>query len=63
MNPALNRPKSPGLYVWHIDQSRINAGSYANTINTGAVQGVALVQADGLNNLRIDHREQPRRRR
>ncbi len=52
MNPALNRPKSPGLYVWHIDQSRINAGSFSNTINTGAVQGVALVQADGLNNLR-----------
>ena len=52
MNPAYSRAKSPGLYVWHIDQSRINTGSYDNTINTGSVQGVALVQADGLNNLR-----------
>ena len=52
MNPALSRPKSPGLYIWQIDQSRINAGSFTNSINTGAVQGVALVQADGLNQLR-----------
>ena len=52
MNPAYSRAKSPGLYIWQIDQSRINAGSFANTINTGAVQGVALLQADGLNNLR-----------
>jgi len=41
------------LYVWHIDQTRIQQGSWSNTINTGAVQGVALVQADGLNQLRI----------
>ncbi|HOX20473.1 MAG TPA: M6 family metalloprotease domain-containing protein [Gemmatimonadales bacterium] len=52
MNPAYSRVKSPGLYVWHIDQSRINTGSFDNTINTGAVQGVALEQADGLNQLR-----------
>jgi M6 family metalloprotease-like protein len=54
MNPAWasSHRKSPGLYVWHIDQTRINSGSFDNTINTGAVQGVALVQADGLNNLR-----------
>ena len=52
MNPAYSRAKSPGLYVWHIDQSRINIGSFDNTINTGAVQGVALEQADGLNQLR-----------
>jgi len=52
MNPAYSRAKSPGLYIWHIDQARINAGAFSNTVNTGAVQGVALVQADGLNNLR-----------
>ena len=51
MNPAYSRAKSPGLYVWHIDQDRINFGALTNTVNTGAVQGVALVQADGLNDL------------
>lgn len=51
MNPAYSRAKSPGLYVWHIDQSRINAGAFNNAINTGAIQGVALLQADGLNDL------------
>lgn len=44
--------KLPGLAVWHIDQSRIAGGAFTNTINTGSVQGVALVQADGLNTLR-----------
>jgi M6 family metalloprotease-like protein len=58
MNPACTTSgrtcaKSPGLYVWHIDQSRINAGAFTNTINTGAIQGVALEQADGLNQLRL----------
>ena len=52
MNPGLFRPKSPGLYVWHIDQGRISAGNFSNTVNTGPVQGVALEQADGVNNLR-----------
>ncbi|HMU61828.1 MAG TPA: M6 family metalloprotease domain-containing protein, partial [Gemmatimonadales bacterium] len=51
MNPAYSKAKSPGLYVWHIDQSRINQGAFTNTINTGAIQGVALLQADGLNDL------------
>ena len=51
MNPAYSQAKSPGLYVWHIDQGRINQGSFSNTINTGAIQGVALVQADGLSDL------------
>ena len=43
--------KSPGLVVWHIDQSRISAGSWTNSVNTGAVHGVAMVEADGLNEL------------
>lgn len=44
--------KAPGLAVWHIDQGRISAGSFTNSINTGSIQGVAMVQADGLNQLR-----------
>jgi M6 family metalloprotease-like protein len=52
MNPAFARPKAPGLVVWQIDQARISAGNFSNTVNTGSVQGVALVQADGLNQLR-----------
>ena len=53
MNPlwASVRRKSPGLYIWHIDQTRITQGAFNNAVNTGAVQGVALVQADGLNDL------------
>jgi M6 family metalloprotease-like protein len=55
-NPALGTHlKRPGLVVWHIDQSRISAGSFSNSINTGAVQGVAVVQADGLNELRTPY--------
>ncbi len=54
MNPAFGtHQKSPGLYIWHIDQTWINAGSFGNTVNSGAVHGVALVQADGLNQLRL----------
>jgi len=51
MNPAYVRAKAPGLYVWHIDQTRIQQGTWSNTVNAGAVHGVALVQADGLNQL------------
>ena len=51
MNPSYSAAKSPGLYIWHIDQGRINAGTFGNTVNSGDVHGVALVQADGLDNL------------
>jgi uncharacterized repeat protein (TIGR02543 family) len=51
MNPAYSRAKSPGLYVWHIDKGRVDFGQATNTVNTGAIQGVALLQADGLNDL------------
>ncbi len=55
MNPGcfVYRPcaKSPGLVVWHVDQSRISAGSFSNSVNTGAIHGVAVVEADGLNEL------------
>jgi hypothetical protein len=59
MNPAYDRPppverfrKRPGLLIWHIDQGIVNARSSSNQVNAGVVQGVALVQADGLNQLR-----------
>lgn len=44
------RKKSPGLLIWHIDQSIVQAGG---AINTGTIHGVALEQADGLNQLRL----------
>jgi M6 family metalloprotease-like protein len=54
MNPAFGaRRKSPGLLIWQIDLARIASGRSSNRINTGPVQGVALMQADGLNQLRI----------
>ena len=52
MNPAYGRRKSPGLLLWLIDTDRIAQGRSSNRINTGPVQGIALVQADGLNQLR-----------
>ncbi|HEU5155223.1 MAG TPA: M6 family metalloprotease domain-containing protein [Gemmatimonadales bacterium] len=46
--------KGPGLLVWHIDQGIVAARGFrlGNRVNTGSIQGVALVQADGLNQLR-----------
>ncbi|MBM4187325.1 MAG: M6 family metalloprotease domain-containing protein [Gemmatimonadetes bacterium] len=44
--------KLPGLLIWHIDESRIAQGRFGNTVNTGQRQGVALIQADGSNDLR-----------
>ncbi len=47
--------KGPGLLVWHIDQGQIDGHGFrqGNSVNVGAIQGVALVQADGLNQLRL----------
>jgi M6 family metalloprotease-like protein len=46
--------KGPGLLIWHIDQGQINLWGFrsGNRVNSGPVHGVALVQADGLNQLR-----------
>ena len=55
MNPAFGeRQKSPGLLVWHIDQGQIDAHGFDgdNRVNAGPVHGVALVQADGRDDLR-----------
>jgi M6 family metalloprotease-like protein len=52
MNPAYTRAKSPGLLVWQVDHARIDAGLSSNRVNTGPRQGLSLIQADGLNQLR-----------
>jgi M6 family metalloprotease-like protein len=44
--------KSPGLLIWLIDQPVVQQGLFPNTVNAGSVQGVSLIQADGLNQLR-----------
>jgi M6 family metalloprotease-like protein len=45
--------KAPGLLIWHIDQGQIAAHGFRqdNRVNSGPVHGVALVQADGLDDL------------
>ena len=52
MNPAYARAKSPGLLIWQVDHDRIDAGMSNNRVNTGTRQGLSLIQADGLNQLR-----------
>jgi M6 family metalloprotease-like protein len=55
MNPAFGaRQKAPGLLVWHIDQGQVDQHGFAfdNRVNSGPVHGVALVQADGHDDLR-----------
>lgn len=52
MNPAFVRPKGPGLLVWRVDPARIDQGQISNTVNTGTRQGLALMEADGRNQLR-----------
>jgi M6 family metalloprotease-like protein len=51
MRVGFSRRKLPGLLIWHIDQSVITAGRTSNQVNAGAVEGVRLIQADGLGEL------------
>ncbi len=46
--------KAPGLLLWHIDLGQIAAHGFrqGNRVNSGPVHGVALLQADGRNDLR-----------
>ena len=46
-----SRQKSPGLLVWHIDQSVIDGGLPSNSVNAGDIEGVHLIQADGSEDL------------
>ncbi len=43
-----------GLLVWHVDSAQIANGLPTNTVNSGPVHGVALVQGDGLDNLEVN---------
>lgn len=52
MNPVSSKAKLPGLLIWLVDEARIAQGRGANRVNTGSRQGVSLMQADGLNQLR-----------
>jgi M6 family metalloprotease-like protein len=55
MNPAFGaRQKLPGLLVWHIDQGQVDQHGFAfdNRVNSGPIHGVALIQADGREDLR-----------
>ncbi len=54
LNPLRFGGRMPGLLVWHIDQGKVEAEGFrtTNTVNSGAIHGVALVQADGFNELR-----------
>lgn len=47
-----NCRKVPGLMLWHIDELKIASSRLFNRVNTGPIQGVAVIQADGLNQLR-----------
>ncbi len=52
MNPNYTRAKSPGLLIWQLDIDRLESGLASNRVNTGPRQGLSLIQADGLNQLR-----------
>jgi M6 family metalloprotease-like protein len=38
-----------GLLIWHVDQVKLNSGG--NAVNTGAIHGLELMQADAFRNL------------
>ncbi|HWA16871.1 MAG TPA: M6 family metalloprotease domain-containing protein [Gemmatimonadales bacterium] len=40
-----------GLLIWHVDGAKMNQGG--NALNSGAIHGLELEQADGVNNLRL----------
>jgi len=62
MNPALSDAcpivgfgfcaKTPGLLLWLINQPKVTGSLFGNAVNTGSLHGVALLQADGFNQLR-----------
>src|SRR5262249_59069159 len=53
LNPSRPGGKLPGLLVWHIDPDKIAADGLrtTNSVNSGPHHGVALLQADGLDQL------------
>lgn len=51
-NPLFNRARTPGLLIWRVDSERLSEGRFLNRVNTGPRQGIALMEADGLSQLR-----------
>lgn len=51
--PGYSLRKTPGLLVWHVDQAQVDAHGFSgdNRVNVGPRHGVALVQADGSDDL------------
>lgn len=48
---TIGKGKAPGLLVWHVDSLQIRNATGSNTVNSGAIHGLVLTEADGLNNL------------
>lgn len=48
---ALVNSKGPGLLVWHVDPVQYANGQFSNTVNSGPVHALSLLQADGLDQL------------
>jgi M6 family metalloprotease-like protein len=48
----IGKGKGPGLLVYHLDGAKITSGSFSNSVNSGSIHGVWVLQADGLNQLR-----------
>lgn len=48
----IGKGKGPGLLVYHVDGQQIQDGFGSNSINSGAIHGLWILQADGLNQLR-----------
>ena len=40
-----------GLLIWHVDSVQLVQGSFSNSVNSGAIHGLAVVQADSFRNL------------
>src|SRR6266576_3560385 len=40
-----------GLLIWHVDLQQLNEGAPFNTVNSGPIHGLELVQADAFGNL------------
>jgi len=43
-----------GLLIWHVDSAQIASGFSANQVDSGPIHGLAIVQADGYQNLDAD---------
>ena len=47
----IQRKGSAGLLIWHVDSLKLYSSWASNTVNSGTIHGLTLVEADGLNEL------------